>query len=1021
MSFKNAIKISGLVTFIVSLIVYYFSVEPTGSLWDCGEFVLGAYKLQVVHPPGAPLFILIGRLFTWVATIFSDDPSAIAFAVNMMSAISTALAAALVAMMTVHFGKILLVGREGAPSSDANIALTLGGIAGGLSAAFATSVWFSAVEGEVYAMSTFFTALTYYAAVKWYSLPDEKDHDRWLVFCIFSAGLSIGVHLLSLLTFPAIAVLYYFKKYHGRTTLLGAVASMAIGAAVIGIIQKFIIVGIPSLWYYFELFMVNSLGMGQHSGLIPTILIVAGLAYALLRWSHKKGYYLLQLATVSLILVSVAFSTIGTVVIRANADTPVNMNVPSDAMRLLPYLNREQYGERPLLRGPKYNATPDRVDKADRYGYVDGKYIPVDEKFSYQYKNSDKIIFPRIGHTDGSKPAMHNKWRDALYGNHNGAPSFAYNIRFLTTYQLGWMYWRYFMWNFVGRQNGEQGYYPWDVRNGHWQSGIGFVDEAKLYNMEKLPDTMANDPAKNTYYFLPLIFGLIGLIYHASKDKKSFLSLLTLFIVTGIGIIIYSNQPPNEPRERDYVLVGSFLAFSVWIGLAVVSIYTMLREKVIKSGLPSAAIAGALVLTAPIIMGFQNFDDHSRSDHTAARDYASNFLNSVDENAIIFTYGDNDTYPLWYAQEVEGIRTDVRVVNLSLIAVDWYINKLRNKVNDSDPIKLTLTEENYRGKNLNQVFFFNPRDREDKEMKNFMPLVNGLKFIASPKSQVQGQSYIDSKYFFVPVNQQKILGSKVFEGLDTTNMSNILPIVFSPSKNYITKDDLAILDIIASNFYDRPIYFATTCINEKLMGLNDFMQLEGLALRLVPTRNKSDRSFGIQGSGKVATEKAYNHIMNDWKWGNFDNVDTYVDGNYMAAVYSMRMTMYRLSMDLLNKGQTKKSADIAKKFFEAFPHMNFAYDTSVLPFIRVLVETGEFDEAKKHLRILADESVQYMEFFKSLDSKDLNSFEDNMRYRAGGLREVEAMSKMVEDPSFAKEINDKIGEFVGNLNTNPLN
>jgi hypothetical protein len=1009
-SLKKNFNITGIAIFLITFIVFFMSAERVGSLWDCGEFILGAYKLQVVHPPGAPIFLLIGRMFTWVATIFSDTPSDIAFAVNLMSGISTSLAAVFAGWITMMFGKIGMVGRDGSTDEGQNIALALGGLATGLSTAFASSIWFSAVEGEVYAMSTMFTAMTYWAAVKWYYLPDGKFADRWLVLSIFAAGLSIGVHLLSLLTFPAIALLYYFKKYENRT-ILGGLISLAIGVFAIGFVQKIIIVMIPTLWMKLDVFMVNSLGMPVHSGLIPTVAILSGLAFLVLRYAHMKRNYMLQLFTVAIILVTVAFSTFGTVVIRANADTPVNMNVPSDATRLLPYLNREQYGERALVKGPHYNAKPIKVDREDRLGLVGDKYEVVDEKFTYVYADKDKVLFPRMGHTEGSRPQLHDLWRRQIMGDDSGKPGMAYNINFMMKYQVSWMYWRYFMWNFVGRQNGEQGYYPWDVKDGHWQSGISAFDSAKLYNMSELPDTMRDNKASNKYYFLPLIFGLLGLLWHLSRSRKEFLSLLIMFLLTGIGIIIYSNQPPNEPRERDYIFAGSFMAFAMWIGMGAFALFDLLKEKAKMSGMVPAIVAGAIVLTAPIIMGFQNFDDHSRADIEASRDYAANFLNSVEHNAILFTYGDNDTYPLWYAQEVEGIRTDVRVVNLSLIAVDWYINKLRNKVNDSPPIKLTIPAEAIRGKLRNQVFFFDPSNRGDDILNNPTPIDRAMQFIANPRNVQEGQTILNTKSLFIPIDEARYRSSGLQKNIDSIQLVNTIDIRYPQSTSYITKDDLAVLDIIGSNFYDRPIYFATTCKNDKLQGLNDFMQLEGLALRIVPIRTRSDQSLAIYGSGRADLDAIYDNVMNKWAWGNFDKKDLYVDKNYMAEVQAMKMAMLRASALMTQTGDTKRAADIAKKYFEGFPHMNFAYDAGIVPFLNVLVRAGEFEEAKKHIRILAEESRQYMKFFESLDEDDLQSFQQNMGFYSRGIEDVISLSKEVEDPTFAKEISDLVGLY----------
>lgn len=1013
-SLKKFSNISGLLVFMISFIVYYHSVERTGSLWDCGEFILGAYKLQVVHPPGAGLFVLIGRMFAWLATIFSDDPADIAFAVNLMSALCTSIAATMIAWVTIMFGKLALVGRSTETTQSQNIALALAGLAAGLSTAFSTSIWFSAVEGEVYAMSTMFTSITVWAATKYYFLDDDKDANRWLVLSLFVSGMSVGVHLLSILSLPAVALLVYYKKYKEHT-LKGAIIAMGLGVVAIVFIMKFVIVGIPNLWKNMELLFVNSFGLPIHSGIIPTLLIVAGLAYYILKYAHKKGNQILQIAAVSAVLIVVAFSTIGVVVIRANTDTPINMNVPGDAMRLLPYLNREQYGERPLLSGPHYDAEPKDVKRTDRYGRVGEKYEVVDEKFEYIYDQKDKILFPRIGHTDQGRPELHKMWREALNGDSKGKPGMGYNLQFMMYYQINWMYFRYFMWNFVGRQTAEQGYFPWDISKGHWQSGITPIDEAKLYKMDALPDTMKNDESSNRYFFLPLIFGLIGLVFHFVQRKKDFTTLLILFVITGIGIVIYSNQPPNEPRERDYVLVGSFMTFCIWIGMGVLALYHYLSQKI--SGPAPAVLAGLLVISAPVIMGFQNFDDHSRKHHQASRDYASNFLNSVEPNAIIFTYGDNDTYPLWYAQEVENIRRDVRVVNLSLIAVDWYINKLRNKVNDSAPIKLTLTEEDYRGKNRNQVFFANPRG---ENLSAPMNIFEGLRSIRDPKNTIQDQTFVTSRNFYLPVDREKYMKLGLQPNIDSSEWADQVEFRFAENAGYFTKDDLAVMDLIASNFYERPIYFAITCQASKLLGLNDYVEMEGLGLRLSPTKVRVKSQLpSIYGFGDIDVEKVYNNVMTKWKWGNFDKMKLFVDKSYMAEVQAMKLVMLRAAIEFDRQGIKDKAVAMANKYFEAFPHMNFPYDSGIMPFINVLISAKDFESAKKHLRILAEETKQYITFYESQTDKDVfDSFRQDYEYRLGAIQDVLDNAKKVEDPAFEKEMSDMLNPL---LKTAPAN
>ncbi len=993
------------------MIVYYLSAERTGSLWDCGEFILGAYKLQVVHPPGAPFFLLVGRLFTWVAELVSSDPADIAFAVNLMSGVCTAFTAFFVARITMLFGRRTFDTENeelNEINSTTNLVLGGAGIVAGLATAFCSSIWFSAVEGEVYAMSTMFTALTFWAATKWYVGPDNRQTDKWLLMVAYLAGLSIGVHLLSLLTFPAIALMYYFKKYE-KTNFFGIFLSLVAGAAVIGFIQKVIIVGIPTIWSGFELFAVNSLGLPFHSGIFFALAIVAALFTALLMYARKRNSYTLNLFVLANLFVCIGFSTIGVVVIRANADTPINMNVPSDAMRLLPYINREQYGERPLLYGPHFDAQPVELDRKEKYGRVGDKYEVVDEGLSYKYKGSDKILFPRIGHNDAGRKALHRQWYEYVNGGKKlkGKPGMGYNLKYMFNAQMGWMYWRYFFWNFAGKQNGAQGYKPWDKTSGHWRSGVGFLDEMKLYNMSEETDTMKNDPATNKYYLIPFILGIIGFVFQIREKRKDWMILFLMFIVTGIGIIIYSNQPPSEPRERDYVLVGSFFTYCIWIGLSVLSMFKGMMGKV--GALPAAGIATALAITAPLLMGFQNFDDHDRSDHYGSRDYASNFLESVKPNGIIFTYGDNDTYPLWYAQEVENIRTDVRVVNLSLIAVDWYINKLRNKVNDSPPLKFSLPASAYRGKKRNQVFFAGSDSRP-------INILDELKFIGDDTKKFQGQSVTRTRNYFIPVNKQLAIQNGLVSASDSTFTPRI-DINFSKNKQYFLKDELAVMDILANNIHDRPIYFAVTCKNEKLLGLNDYMQMEGLGLRLLPIKNTSDATLSIYGSGRVDEETAYDNIMNKWKWGNFDKVDTHIAGSYGAELQAMKITMMRTANELASKGKWDKANALSKKFFEAFPHFNFPYDEGVSPFISILIAGNEKEEAEKHLRILAEETYQKLNFFESLDEEDFQAgFTRDYGFSIRAVNEILQSAQRLGKPELVKEMKDLLGQYdIGRL------
>lgn len=1007
----NRVNLTGWLVFLITFIVYFFSVERTGSLWDCGEFVLGAYKLQVVHPPGAPLFLIVGRMFTWIATLFSDQASDVAFAVNLMSGMCSAFAAMFICWTTIIFAKFLLYGRNRDEEASQDWAVMGAGLVAGLATAFSTSIWFSAVEGEVYSMSTMFTCLTLWAAVKWYYLPNEAQHDRWLIFSLYAAGLSVGVHLLSLLAFPSIAIMYYYKKWD-KVTFKGFLLALIIGVVSVVLFQSLIISGLPKLWSMFEIFCVNSLGLPFHSGLIPTLLFLIAVFYFGLQYAKKRNHDLLYKIVFTTMLVTISYTPVGVVLLRAMANTPINMNNPDDVVRLLPYINREQYGDRSLTKGPHFDAKPIDTKTSDRYGRKGNKYVVVDRKFEYVFSKKDEIFLPRISHNDQGRVQLHRMWMDYLTDRKEGKPDMMYNLKFLWSYQFGWMYWRYFFWNFVGRQNGEQGFFPWDKKDGHWLSGIKPFDSSKLYNQDQLPRVMREHKARNTYYFLPLIFGLLGVVYHFRKDRNDFLVLLVLWLITGLGLCFFNNSPPNEPRERDYVLVGSIFTFCIWIGLGVMYLVEILRNKLKMSSMSSGLIATILVLSAPVIMGFQNFDDHSRNGITAARDYAINILESCQPNAIIFTYGDNDTYPVWYAQEVEGIRRDVRVINLSLIAVDWYIESQRRKINDSPPVKMSIPQAQYRGFLRNQIFYFNPAGDGAPDVE--MSLGSLLKFLGEdhPISAGSGrdfETYLPTKKSFLEVDLQKAVQLGMIQQGDS-NVVNRIPINLPGS--YITKDDLAVLDIIYSNIHDRPVYFSVTCQQDKLLGLQDYMNMEGLALRICPVFSPSDRTLSIYGSGKLDVEKSYDMVMNKFKWGNFDKKQLFVDHAYAPSVQGIRMMMMRLGSILEFNKDSARAAAIGAKYFESFPNFNFQYDIRVMPFIQMLISGGKLEDAKKHLKILAEETADMMQFYESLSPDDLSSsFQQDKSFTMSGIKEILGLLSQFNDPEFENQVKSLLSKY----------
>jgi hypothetical protein len=997
----------GWAVFLVTATVYYLSAERTGSLWDCGEFVSGAYKMQVVHPPGAPFFLMIGKVATLIGQMFSKDPAVIAFSVNVLSGICSALAAMFICWTTVMLGKIALVGRDAEPSSSETIALMGAGVVSGLTTAFATSIWFSAVEGEVYSMSTMFTTLTLWCMIKWYYLPNTPQADRWMLAAVYAAGVSTGVHLLSLLTFPALALFYYFKKTE-KPTFGGMAIAGIVGILFISVIQKLIITGIPALWGNLEYICVNWFSLPfTIPSLILTLAIIGGLTYWGLKVAHQRNNSTIQNIVMGLALTAVSFSTIGTVLIRANANPPINMNNPSDPLRVIPYLNREQYGERPLLYGPQFNARPVDQTSEDRYGRVGDKYEVVDKKTDYVFNDADKVLFPRMGHYEGDRLTWYKRWLEINPKDEvpSDRPTSWDNTSFFLRYQVGWMYWRYFMWNFVGRQNAEQGFEPSNKANGNWLSGVSFIDNLRLFDTKNQPTWMKDELSTNKYYFLPFIFGLFGLIWHYSRKRYDMLGLMALFIITGIGIIVYTNEPPNEPRERDYVIVGSIFTFAIWVGMGVLAAFDLFKDFKLAPSL-AAPLAAGLVVIAPILMGTQNFNDHSRAKHTGARDYANNFLESCDKNAIIFTYGDNDTYPLWYAQEVENIRRDVRVVNLSLIAVDWYIDNLRRKINESPAIKMSLNPASYRGFLRNQL----PVQDSGAEI----PIQDLMKHLGEDHPVPAGngvtfESFAQAKKIYVAVDKEKMLKNGIITAQDTGVVDKM---TFTLPGNYVIKDDLAVLDIIANNANERPIYFAVTCRPEKMQGLDDYMQLEGLALRLVPVKSQGERQFSLIGSGRVENNKVYDRVMNKFRWGNFDKEKTFINRSYQPSVQTTQFVILRAALDLAKKGDKDRAVKLLDKNFEAFPNFNFPYNAQTMYFIDAYVQAGAYENSKKHIKILAQNLFENLTFYNSLKQEDKrgtfqNDFMQDLQTKEQLIKLVEQM----KDTAYKAELDKKFEAF----------
>ncbi|HJX71554.1 MAG TPA: DUF2723 domain-containing protein, partial [Bacteroidales bacterium] len=706
-------NLTGWLIFLVSSYVYLSTIESTASFWDCGEFIAAGYKFEVGHPPGAPVFMLLTRL----ASLFAgNDTSKVAVMVNALSGLASSFTILFLFWTITHLAR-KIVARDEEFTTGRIIAIIGSGVVGAMAYTFSDTFWFSAVEGEVYATSSLFTAVVFWAILKWENISHQPFANRWIILIAYLMGLSIGIHLLNLLAIPAIVLVYYFK--YNEISTRGIIKALLVSVLILGSVMYIIIPGFVKIPSIFELLFVNNFGLPYWSGVFFYLILLTILISWSIHYTHRNKKVILNTIMITLAAILIGYSSYAIIVIRSQANPPMDQNNPENLFALLSYLNREQYGDRPLLHGQYFNAQPESVKEEKAvYTPIKDKYVITNHRIKYVYDKKYTTLFPRMWSSDPEHVNAYMSWarieEKDIYeaqSDENGnlsrdnqgnivydrskpkrSPSFAKNLKFLFRYQIVHMYLRYFMWNFAGRQNDIQAHFDDEITKGNWISGIKFIDEARLGNKDDLPRSFLNNKAYNKYYLLPLLLGLIGLIYQFRKRQDDFWIVLALFVMTGIAIVFYLNQNPIQPRERDYAYAGSFYAFAVWIGLGMLAFYDIFNRYLPQSA--SALIAGILCFVGvPFIMGKENWDDHNRSGRYMARDFAYNYLNSCAPNAILFTNGDNDTFPLWYAQEVEGIRTDVRVINLSYLGADWYIEQMHRKVYDSDPVPFTLTKD----------------------------------------------------------------------------------------------------------------------------------------------------------------------------------------------------------------------------------------------------------------------------------------------------------------------------------------
>lgn len=948
LSFNKINNLIGWFVFAVALVVFIISVEETASFWDCGEFIAVSYKLEVPHPPGAPFFLLLGRMFSFLA---AGDNTQVAYWINMISVLSSAFTVLFLFWTISLLAKKVLKIEDGKETPAQIMMIMASGLIGSLAYTFSDSFWFSAAEAEVYAMSSFFTAFVFWAILKWEKIDDESKANKWLLLIAYMMGLSIGVHLLNLVTIPALGLIYYFKKYT-KVTTWGIIGTLAISGTILLIINYVIIPGLPSIAGSFEIFFVNGLGLPFGSGIIFfSAIFIGGIIYLLI-YSQKNGKEILNLSMLGLVFILIGYSSYAIIVIRSNFNPPIDENNPENIVSVVSYLKREQYGSRPLLYGQYFTAeVVDQKRGAPIYIKGEDRYEISDYRLQYEYDPEQKTILPRAYSSQPDHAEIYRDWMNLEQGE---IPNFADNIYYMFRYQLGHMYMRYFLWNFVGRES--------DVQD------AGVLTPWKA--TADVPDHIKENKGRNNYWMLPLILGIIGLLFHYQKDPKSFAAVMVLFFLTGIALVLYLNSPPREPRERDYIYVGSYYVFAAWIGFGVLAI-TNYFNRFIKNKMAASGIAFVISLSVPGIMAAEGWNDHDRSNRYFSVDSAKNFLASCAPNAILFTGGDNDTFPLWYVQEVEEFRTDVRVIVLSYFNTDWYIDQMKKQVNQSPPLPISFSEEKYRqgGPNDYIVFRENPSIKGSINLEQYISLLKKDHPALQINTEFSSYNTIPSKSVYLNVDSAQVMNLGIIPEEKQDQLLSRMNI--NLKRNAIEKNTLMFLDILATNNWERPIYFNNTSLQGIGVDVSNYVVQEGSTYRLLPLQNEGTNQM-------VNTELMYENMMNNFYWRELDNPDVYYSEDYRQFALNHRSYFNDLTSSLISKGDMERAREVVLKNISTMPNESIPWDYTTAQTVALLFQVGEGERAAEIARELGNRADELLAYYQETEIFDRYEVQRNL-------------------------------------------